>query len=95
METASSLVHGAIVWLGSLAGLLAWSSVPGTLLGLIPWPLCVAFWGITVAFIVLADLALEWDVRVQMHARRRKPAFRNYSPRSRYPSSGVKPLPLP
>ena len=100
LETARSFIYRtlerALDGLMALAGLLAFASVPGTLLGLIPWPLCAALWGITVASMVLGELVSERIARAQADARLRKPAFRNYSPRSRCPPpSGVQPLPLP
>ena len=79
----------------TLAGLLAFGSVPGILLDLIPWPLCAALWGITVVSMVLGELVSERIACAQVDARLRKPVFRNYSPRSRYPSGDVQPLPLP
>ena len=98
-ETARSFIsrtlERALDWLMTLAGLLAFGSVPGTLFGLIPRPLCAALWGITVASMVLGELVSERIARAQADARLRKPTFRNYSPRSRYPTSGAQPLPLP
>ena len=73
LETARSFIsrtlERALGGLMTLAGLLAFASVPGTLLGLIPWPLCATLWGITVASMVLGELVSERIARAQADAR--------------------------
>ena len=76
-------------------GCLAYGSVPGTLLGPIPWELCAALWGVVLVCVAALAQAQECAARAWAKARLRKPPFHNHSPRSKYPLHGVQRLPLP
>ena len=81
-------------WLFECLLLGAWAlaigSIPGMAIGLIPWGLFWGFWGAALGATALDELVLN-----RPRPPPPKPKFRNYSPRSKYPSDPVQPLPLP
>ena len=55
--TARSLIAQALESLHAFVGLLAVGSIPGTVLGLIPWWLCGALWGVALLGVLLDPLS--------------------------------------